>query len=107
MRPAPPQLGPSRHDPHPGERERHREHEPSRHRVEGARAEDDGNDPAEDAEEQYRSTPAGHQTGTGVREIASATSSSARSAAVRASGARIRRWASTGAATAFTSSGTT
>ena len=94
-------------DPHPRNRERHDEDEPGRDRVERGRAEDDGDDPAEDAEGQYGSTPGGHQTGTGVCASASATSSARPSPAERASGARISRCASTGVATAFTSSGVT
>src|SRR6266581_810592 len=94
-------------DPHPHDRERHDQDESSRDRVKRGRAEDDGDDPAEDAECEYRSTSGGHQTGTGVRESASAMSSAGPSPAERASGARMSRWASTGAATAFTSSGVT
>ena len=107
VRPAPGHTWLPQRDPYPRQRERDGEDEPGRDRVDGRRAEDDGDDPAENAEGQYRSAPGGHQTGTGVRASASATSSSAPSAAERASGARMSRWASTGAATALTSSGAT
>ena len=105
--PAPGHVRVPQRDAHPGDRERHDEHEPGGDRIERRRAEDDGNDPAEDAEREYRSPPGGHQTGTGVCASASATSSAWPSPAERASGARISRCASTGTATAFTSSGLT
>ena len=105
--PAPAQVRLPQRDPHPRDRQRHDDDEPRRDRIERGRAEDDGDDPAEDAEQQYRSAAPGHQTGTGVCPRASATSSAGPSPAERASGARISRCASTGAATAFTSSGAT
>src|SRR5207302_2041775 len=73
--PAPAHVRLSQRDPHPRDRERHHEDEPCRDRVERGRAEDDGDDPAENAECEYRSTPGGHQTGTGVCASASSTSS--------------------------------
>ena len=105
--PTPAHVRLAQRDPHPRDRERHGDDEPRRNRVERGRAEDDGDDPAEDAECEYPSTPGGHQTGTGVWASASATSSPGPRPAERASGARISRCPSTGTATAFTSSGVT
>ena len=105
--PAPAHVRLPQRDPHPHEREEHDEHEPRRDRIERGGAEDDGDDPAEDAECEDSSTSGRHQTGTGVCASASATSSAGPRPFERASGARISRWASTGAATALTSSGLT
>src|SRR5262249_38389890 len=94
--PAPAHVRLPQRDPHPGDRERDHEHEPGAARIERGRAEDVGDDPAEDADCKCRPPPGCHQTGTGVCASASATSSAGPSPAERASGARISRCASTG-----------
>ncbi len=81
------------------------EDEPGGDGIERARAEHPRDDVDEETEPENGAAARGH-TGTGVRSSASATSASPSSPAERASGARISRCARTGAATAFTSSGT-
>ncbi len=64
--PAPAQVRLPQRDPHPRDRQGHDDDEARRDRIERGRAEDDGDYPAEDAEQEYRSAAPGHQTGTGV-----------------------------------------
>ena len=98
-------LGRARRQAHPGDGTGDGEDEPRRDRIERPGAEHPGDDVDGEPEGEDRAAAAGH-TGTGVCSSASAISSSPPSPAERASGARIRRWASTGRATVLTSSGT-
>src|SRR5205085_5082485 len=83
-----------------------REQKPERNRIERQRAERACGDVGQQTEAEHRAASAGH-TGTGVCSSASWTSSPGVTPVERASGASINRCASTGSATALTSSGST
>src|SRR5262249_60731204 len=90
--------------PHPEPGDQRRKEEPERNRVQRLGAERPRDDVGQETEAEQRAAPGGH-TGTGVCSRASWTSSRAVRPAERASGASIRRCASTGSAAAFTSGG--
>src|SRR5207237_9796358 len=91
-------------EPDPDRGDRDREQESGRDRVERPRPEGPRGDVGGGAEAEREPAAVGH-TGTGGLSSASRTTSPAVSPPERASGARISRCASTGRATALTSSG--
>src|SRR5581483_8983154 len=101
-----PHLGRPRREAHPRGREDDDEHEADRHRVERTRPERPRGEIDDDAEHGDGAAAPRRHTGTGVFASASRTISALPTPAARASGPRINRCPSTGAATAFTSSGT-